>query len=185
MPRIDGSLLVPCWRNPVGEEELHGTIPEIFFSGWALQRVVRRYHEGKRHQSIMDVFVQLCQPQRCICWKYGLASMDWVHPSIFQWVTPFTSHQNQTLNFFWCGFAWGGAVSSFSVQLLLRFMFEYRHHFSSAVTTVLSLSKRSFLGINVVQAPMSYQQSRSVYVRPMSPICWYCPFPPSDAKIAV
>lgn len=130
-------------------------------------------------------FVQLCQPQRCICWKYGLASMDWVHPSIFQWVTPFTSHQNQTLNFFWCGFAWGGAVSSFSVQLLLRFMFEYRHHFSSAVTTVLSLSKRSFLGINVVQAPMSYQQSRSVYVRPMSPICWYCAFPPSDAKIAV
>lgn len=82
--------------------------------------------------------------------------MNSLRSGISQWITPSTSHQTHSINVFSCGlgFAWGCVVTSLSVQLLLLTNFEYRHHFSSGVTTLFSQSKQRFLGSNVVQLSM-------------------------------
>lgn len=70
------------------------------------------------------------------------------------------------------GFTWSCAIALLSVQLLLHITFKYRHHFWFAVTTLFSQST----------VMLCRCQSLSVYVGLMCPICWLCPFPPSDAK---
>lgn len=118
--------------------------PYKVFTGQFYAHVVRRYHEGTWHQSILDAFAQLRQLH--VAAVEG-AFERWFPSRVSQLIMPFISHQPQTMSFFWCrsGFVWVCAVIHLFLWLLLRITFGYRYPFSSVVTTLFSQSKQWFL----------------------------------------